>query len=122
MYRVVVHLSPPPAQASAHLAFHPGDRAGALIDLAVSKVSAFRDFELACLLKAIGELGLSPESLGGAPGRLLDAIEQQPGLVARIAGVKSRSAFVGALWATVVLEVRFWGAGCRAEGSGLRLR
>lgn len=97
-----MHLA---AQAAAHLAFHPGVVAGSLIDTAGSKLLAFRDFELANLLHAIGELGLSADSLGGAPGRLLDAIDRQPALVERIVGVRCKSAFVGAFSAVVMLEV-----------------
>lgn len=59
------------------------------------------------MLRAIGEIGLSSNSLGGAPGRLLAAIDSQPAIVERIVNCKSQSAFIGAFSATVTLEVWF---------------
>ena len=93
------------AQAAAHLSFHPGRLVGPLLDTARGKLLAFRDFEVASLLQAIGELGLEATALGGAPARLLAALEQQPALLERVAGVRSKGAFVGAFSAVVMLEV-----------------
>ena len=92
-------------QAAGHLSFHPGEVTGTLIDMACTKLSSFRDFELANMLRAVGEIGLSKDSLGGAPGRLLAAIDAQPAIVECIMNCRSQSAFIGAFSATITLEV-----------------